>query len=69
MNRNELEMHLKLTRIEVCDLLIACISAQQNANDGGAKWNRLHDKIKSQLYHFDDQLDEYTAGVILQAKI
>lgn len=69
MSRNQLTMSIQLTRLEVCDLLLACIAAEQNATDGGKKWDRLHNRIKAQLYHFDDQLDKYTQEVILQARI
>lgn len=50
-------MTLELNRIDVCDLLLACLSAAENANDKGSKWIRLHDKIKSQLESFDREHD------------
>lgn len=46
---------LNLKRIEVCDLLLACLAAQNSANDGGKKWERLHDEIKKQLEEQDSQ--------------
>lgn len=57
--RNSMTMStLNLTRLETCDLLLACLAARDEANDGGEKWQRLHDKIKAQLDEFDAQLDE-----------
>lgn len=56
--RNNFTMYLELTRIEVCDLLIACLSAEHAVTDGGTKWSQLHDKIKAQLHRLDEQLDE-----------
>ncbi len=47
------EMTLTLTRIEVCDLLLACISADEIS--GAEKWMKLHDKIKEQLNKADEQ--------------
>lgn len=57
MMRNEFETTIKLKRIDICDLLIACTNAQQTAMDGGAKWQRLHDELKRQLDELDAQLD------------
>lgn len=56
--RNNFKTTLNVTRIEVCDLLIACLAAKQLASDEGKKWDRLHDKLRSQLYELDKQLDE-----------
>lgn len=54
MMLNEMTMNLKLTRIDVCDLLLACTAAQFSANDGGQKWKDLHDKLREQLHAFDE---------------
>lgn len=51
--KNYEEMTLTLTRIEVCDLLLACISAEEVS--GAEKWMKLHDKIKKQLDKADEQ--------------
>lgn len=56
--RNEFETTIRVKRIEICDLLIACLAVGNTANDGGVKWYRLHDKLKSQLEDLDRQLDE-----------
>lgn len=56
--RNEFTATLTLKRIEICDLLLACTMAQFTANDGGEKWQRLHDKLNAQLEEIDRQLDE-----------
>lgn len=55
MMHNQKEMTITLKRIEVCDLLIACLSAQQSANDGGKKWEKLHEELKNQLRDFDEE--------------
>lgn len=59
--RNGFETTLKVTRIEICDLMLACINAQYAANDGGAKWAKLHDSLKAQLDALDAQLDALIA--------
>lgn len=46
---------LKLKRIEICDLLLATLAAKQLANDGGKKWEELHDKLKTILDDFDEK--------------
>lgn len=59
--RNGFETTLKVTRIEICDLMLACLTAQAQANDGGAKWAKLHDSLKAQLDAMDAQLDALIA--------
>ena len=44
---------LTLRRIDICDLLLACLAAQEKANDGGKKWIELHDEIMAQLDDID----------------
>lgn len=58
MNRNQLEMSVNLKRIEVCDLLLACLAAKEIAGDNGKKWDRLHEFLKDQLHKFDDLIDK-----------
>lgn len=52
MPLNQRTITLKLTRIEVIDLMIAC-TAVSEASDA-EKWNMLHDKLKEYV----DALDE-----------
>lgn len=56
--RNQFETTIKITRGEMCDLLLACTNAEHSANDGGQKWARLHDKIKEQLEELDAVIDQ-----------
>ena len=56
--RNHFETTIKLQRIDICDLMLACLAAEQSANDGGKKWAELHDKLERQLTELDAQLDE-----------
>lgn len=53
MTYNQKEMTLKLTRIEVCDLLLACTAVAQETE--AAKWSELHDKIMQMLDKFDEK--------------
>lgn len=55
---NYTEAKIELKRIEVCDLLLACLAAKELSNDGGKKWDRLHDKLKAQLEELDNQPDD-----------
>lgn len=56
MRMNERNYVLQLTRIEVYDLLLACLAARDLSN-GAKKWDVLHEKIKKQL----DTLDALNA--------
>lgn len=62
MTRNQLNMTIRLTRLEVCDLLLACTCTQFSANDGGEKWKRLREKLREQLNDLDEQLDAIIEG-------
>ena len=56
MLRNHRTMTLKLSRHEVCDLLIALVATKDASN--AEHWSELHDKIKSMLADFDKELDK-----------
>lgn len=43
---------LKLKRIEVCDLMLAC-AVIMDSDGVGNKWGDLHDKLKDILDDFD----------------
>ena len=49
-------MTLKLSRHEVCDLLIALAAAKDASN--AKRWEELHDRIRSMLANFDKELDK-----------
>ena len=59
--RNQFTTRIEIERIEICDLLLACLAAKEIASDSGEKWDRLHDKLKMQLEALDQQLDSLTA--------
>ena len=59
--RNAFETTIRVQRIDICDLLLACLAAKEAAGDGGKKWDRLHNKLKAQLDELDAQLDEVIA--------
>lgn len=60
MLRNHRTMNLKLSRREVCDILIA-LAASEEAS-GSIRWSELHDKIKLMLADFDKELDKENEG-------
>ena len=51
MELNRRTVTLKLQRIDVCDLLIACTAVGDSSSAG--KWSKLHDKLKAILDEFD----------------
>ena len=55
--RNSFKTTIQLKRIEICDLMLACLAAKELANDEGKKWDRLHDNLKAQLAELDAQPD------------
>lgn len=57
MSRNYITTHIELSRIEMCDLLLACTTAQYAAGDGGKKWEELHDKINKEIEKLDKKID------------
>lgn len=50
---NEKTVTLKLKRIEVCNLMMACTALSQG--DNREHWKHLHDKLKQILKDFDDK--------------
>lgn len=53
---NQKTVTVKLKRIELCDLLLACTSVSDSLEREGQtakKWNDLHDKLKVILDEFD----------------
>lgn len=53
MTYNQRTMNVKLERIDVCDLLIACTTLEQETD--AKKWGKLHDKLKATLEAFDEK--------------
>lgn len=58
---NQRTVSLKLKRIEVCDLLLACHAISQSVYAGGEhgenKWDRLADRLDEILTEFDKKQD------------
>lgn len=58
---NQRIVTIKLKRIEVCDLLLACHSISQavyaSGEHGENKWDRLGDKLDHILTEFDKKQD------------
>lgn len=57
-NMNEFKTTLQVKRIDICDLMLACLAAKELSNDDGKKWVRLHDELKRQLNELDAQLEK-----------
>ena len=56
--RNNFKTTIDVTRLEICDLILACSAAKRCAGDDGKKWTRLRAKLKGQLKELDEQLGE-----------
>lgn len=48
---------LKLKRHELCDLMLACASISDAAEEDTKKWDALHEKLKTILDDFDAKQD------------
>lgn len=53
MTCNQRTINVKLERIEICDLLIACTMLEQETD--AKKWGDLHDKLMATLEAFDEK--------------
>ena len=53
--RNEKTVTMKLTRADVCDLLIALNYTSEGSN--AEKWDKLHDKVRGLLDEWDKAYD------------
>lgn len=51
MTYNQRTVTLKLERIEVCDLLLACTAISEETD--AKKWSELHDKLRAILDDYD----------------
>lgn len=52
---NQRTVNVKIKRIELCDLLIACTALDNAAEADSTKWGNLHDKLKEILDDFDSK--------------
>lgn len=55
-NRNQKTMTVKITRRDMCDILLALTALSIESNN--KKWDILHDKLKEELVAFDKKLDD-----------
>ena len=53
MTYNQKPMTVKLTRRDVCDLLLACTAIEIETDQ--QRWRDLHDKLTAQLDAFDEK--------------
>ena len=59
--RNHRTVNVKITRIELCNLIKACMAtkfALEEQNHSAQGWAELREKLKQQLDAFDAKLDE-----------
>lgn len=54
MGLNYMDMNVTLKRIEVIDMMLACVEHMDHTGHPN-KWNRLHDSLKKQLEEFDQK--------------
>ena len=55
---NQKTISLKLKRIDVCDLMLACLAVSDAMKQDGQtaeKWDALHDKLEKIINEFDEK--------------
>ena len=46
---------VKMKRIDLCDLMLACTALDDATDDHTTKWAKLHDRLKKILDDFDSK--------------
>lgn len=56
--RNEFKTTIQVTRLDICDLMLACSLVRGNLTNGnGEKWEKLYNELERHLDELDEQLD------------
>lgn len=56
--RNEFKTTLQVTRLDICDLMLACSLVKSELSNGnGEKWDKLYNELESKLDELDEQLN------------
>lgn len=56
-NRNEKTVNVKISRFELCDILLS-LTMLDEQYECSTRFKALHDKLREQLNEFDKKLDE-----------
>lgn len=57
---NQKTVTVKMKRVELCDLLMACTALDEETSADNHKWAKLHDKLKEILDDFDSRQEVNT---------
>lgn len=52
---NEKTVTVKMKRIDLCDLMLACTALDNATDENTTKWATLHDQLKEILDDFDSK--------------
>lgn len=55
---NDKTVTVKITRHELCDLILACTALNFGTDEKTTKWEKMHDKLKTILQDFDAKFEE-----------
>ena len=55
MTANEKTVAMKIKRIDLCDLMLACTALDSATDENTTKWAKLHDKLAAILDEFDEK--------------
>lgn len=54
---NEKTVTVKMKRIDLCNLMLACTALDDATDENTTKWAKLHDQLKEILDDFDSKQD------------
>lgn len=55
---NARTVNVKISRLDLCDLMLACTALDTETDPENTKWRKLHDKLKSILNEFDEKQED-----------
>lgn len=55
---NARTVNVKISRLDLCDLMLACTVLDTETDPENTKWRKLHDKLKAILNEFDEKQED-----------
>lgn len=55
---NARTVNVKISRLDLCDLMLACTALDAETDPENTKWGKLHDKLRAILNEFDEKQED-----------
>nr|DAH24690.1 MAG TPA: hypothetical protein [Caudoviricetes sp.] len=55
---NARPVNVKISRLDLCDLMLACTVLDTETDTENTKWEKLHDKLEAILNEFDEKQED-----------